>query len=124
MRHRKGSGWHKGVTSEVRIVKKDEHGEGMRDIYKKEKDGHARTVRTANLRSKMYGQTEGRRAEGGEIKEKIKRFQERGGERETRKEREKERDEASGWKMAQDRQRGRDREGDVGRLCGRKRDKD
>lgn len=61
MRHRKGSGWHKGVTPEVRIVKKDEHGEGMRDTYRREKDEHARTVRTANLRSKMYGQTEGGR---------------------------------------------------------------
>ena len=48
----------------------------------------------------------------------------RGRKRNERIKRKRERDEASGWKMAQDRQRGRDREGDVGRLCGKERDKD
>lgn len=64
---------------------------------------------------------EGRGRNKGENK-KIPR--ERGRKRNERIKRKRERDEASGWKMAQDRQRGRDREGDVGRLCGKERDKD
>lgn len=91
MRHRKGSGWYKGVTPEVRIVKKDEHSKGMRDIHRREKDGHARTVRTANLRSKMYGQTEGGRGGGKNKGENKKIPTERGRKRNEKRERKRER---------------------------------